>query len=367
MDEVGAELGERVSADVAKAWLTGLGSNPAAPAEVLVRLLDTRHTRFLWHRDVPEAVLDAAVVYPSKWAWGAAAESGRLSAAQWERLLAHTVGLPEHALLVEMAQTPSVPGWPGPRIGIEPPPHEGAQPPATPKEIAAWADAVPDIPPGDRTYALWWIAALHDRPEAMRQLVASSNLRIRRSIARARRLPPDVVDVLATCEDKVVHLFLAESCDDAPPELLLDVWTWWSGSLSFPGRPRNHPNFPRDGLLRFADDPRPRVRLLALDDSESPASLVERFTHDTDPDVRRRAAEDPRLQPASAARLADDSEWRVRRCAHRNPVLPRAVLVRLLQDEASAEDAAQNPGIPVPAMHRMIATAVRHERPPRKR
>jgi hypothetical protein len=42
-------------------------------------------------------------------------------------------------------------------------------------------------------------------------------------------------------------------------EVLLEVAAWWDGSLSFPGRPRNHPNFPRDGLLRFAAESNPRT------------------------------------------------------------------------------------------------------------
>jgi hypothetical protein len=191
----------------------------------------------------------------------------------------------------------------------------------------------------------------------MRQLAASPKRRIRRSVARAPRLPEDVVSLLARDEDRVVHLFLAESCDDAPAEMLLDVWTWWSGSFSFPGRPRNHPNFPRHDLLRFADDPRPRIRLLALDDPDSPDELVERFSHDPDPDVRARAAADPRLSTASAVRLAGDAEYSVHQQAWRNAALPPSVLVPLLLDERSAEEASQNPAIPVASMHRMITAA----------
>ncbi|WP_328827423.1 hypothetical protein [Streptomyces sp. NBC_00252] len=133
---------------------------------------------------------------------------------------------------------------------------------------------------------------------------------IRRSVARAVHLPPDVVQLPAHDEDRVVRLFLAESCDDAPADLLLDVWTWWPGSLSFPGRPRNHPNFPRDGLLRLADDPEPRLRLLALDDPASDADLVERFSRDPDSEVRGRAAEDPRLSPEAAVGPAQDPAGR---------------------------------------------------------
>lgn len=176
-------------------------------------------------------------------------------------------------------------------------------------------------------------------------------------MARARHLPPDVAELLAHDEDRVVRLFLTESCDDAPAHALLDVWSWWDGSFSFPGRPRNHPNFPRHDLLRFAQDPEPRIRLLALDDHASDAFLVERFSRDPDAQVRRAAADDPRLSPGSAVRLADDADYAVRRSAWRNPALPPEVLVPLLLDEHSAEDAARNPAIPTATMHRMIALA----------
>ncbi|MFE5711817.1 hypothetical protein ACFQ7J_13505 [Streptomyces sp. NPDC056501] len=49
------------------------------------------------------------------------------------------------------------------------------------------------------------------------------------------------VERLAHDEDRVVRLFLAESCDDAPADMLLEVWQWWNGSFSAPGRPRTHP------------------------------------------------------------------------------------------------------------------------------
>jgi hypothetical protein len=53
----------------------------------------------------------------------------------------------------------------------------------------------------DRAYALWWVAALHDDPDAMRLLAASLNLWIRRGVARAPRLPQDVAALLARDED----------------------------------------------------------------------------------------------------------------------------------------------------------------------
>ncbi|MGV9268058.1 PE-PGRS family protein [Kitasatospora sp. NPDC003701] len=194
---------------------------------------------------------------------------------------------------------------------------------------------------------LGWVTALHGDPEAMRRLAASAHPLVRRSVARAPHLPPDVVALLARDEDRVVHLFLAESCEDAQAELLLGVWQWWTGSLSRPDRPHGHPNFPRAGLLRFADDPDPRLRRLALDDPESTADLVERFGRDAVEEVRYRAAGDPRLSPESAVRLLDDPGSDVRHAAARHPRLPAAVLAGLLRDPGTAQAAAGNPGLPV--------------------
>ncbi|MEV6147418.1 hypothetical protein [Streptomyces sp. NPDC051992] len=356
--------GLRPSKQLSDAWLRGLGGNRAAPAEVLIRLFDARDrplVHFLYRDDLPAGVRDAAVVHPSRTVRGMAAESGRLSPAQWCRLLAATPESAFREALAELAaeQTAQRAAHPesGIRIGNEPAPDSESRPPSSPAEIMAMAATVPDIAPEDITYAVWWIAALHDDADAMRRLAVSPNLRIRRSVARAPHLPPDVVELLAHDEDRVVRLFLTESCDDAPAYLLLEVWSWWSGSFSFPGRPRNHPNFPRHDLLRFAEDPQPRIRLLALDDPASSASLVEWFSRDPDAQVRSRAADDPRLSPESAARLAHDADHHVRRSARQNPALPPKALIPLLLDEHSAEDAAQNPSIPTPVMHRMISPA----------
>ncbi|MFD6277153.1 hypothetical protein ACFWFI_16475 [Streptomyces sp. NPDC060209] len=196
--------------------------------------------------------------------------------------------------------------------------------------------------------------ALHHDPGAMRRLAASTHPLISRSVARARHLPPDVIERLARDEDRVVQLFLAESCDDAPADMLLRVWQWWTGSLSTPDRPYGHPNFPRRDLLRYADDANPRIRQLALDDPESTAGMVERFSRDNDGEVRDRAVADPRLTPSSAVRLLDDPHERVRHKAARHPGLPARVLIRLLLDTDTAQAAARNPALPISVMERML-------------
>ncbi|MEU3778339.1 PE-PGRS family protein [Streptomyces sp. NPDC032472] len=215
--------------------------------------------------------------------------------------------------------------------------------------------AVPvEIDPRNVRRPVAWVVALHDDPEAMRRLAASQHLLVRSSVAMARRLPPDVVERLARDEDRVVQLFLAERCEDAPADMLLDVWLWWSGSLSVPDRPYGHPNFPRRDLLRFADDPHPRLRQLAADDPDSTPELVERFSMDAHEEVRLRAATDPRLSADSAVRLLGDPHPRVRAMAARHPRLPGPVLAGLLADLETAEYAAKNPSLPVAVMDRLI-------------
>ena len=345
---------------VGLSWLSGLGFNRVAPLDLLLGLLDIGETGFLWRTDLPAGVVDAAVVHPTRLVRRCAAEYARLSTVQWERLVAAS---PEQELRGYAAERVAIRQLSRGGRGVDLAPYAEATPPATPEGIAAMASDVPDIDPMSQTTALWWIGALHDNADAMRQLSGSPKLLVRRSVARAPRLPADVVALLAGDEDRAVRLFLAESCDDASPELLLEVASWWQGSFSFPGRPREHPNFPRDGLLRLSADPNPLLRALALDDPASTAELVERFSGDPDPIVRRAAAEDRRLSPEAAVRLAEDTDQGVHWRVMANPALPPEDLVsRLLDSRAgrvmcSAELAVRNPAIPIPVLRHMAAVA----------
>jgi hypothetical protein len=329
--------------------------------------LDVGETAFLHREDLSDGIVDTAAVHPKRQVRASTAENCRLSPGQWERLIAATPEPDLRKQLVELAEE---------RLearqlsrggrGIGRAPRPDAEAPATADEIAAMAAQVPDIDPQGSTMALWWIGALHANGAAMRQLGSSPKLLIRRSVARAPRLPADVASLLARDQDRIVRLFLAESCDDAPAEMLLEVAAWWDGSLSFPGRPRTHPNFPRDDLLRFAADPNPLLRALVLDDPISTAVHVERLSLDPDPIVRRAAAADHRLASAAVARLAADPDQSVRRRAWMNRLLPTSELMTLLLDPHSAETAARNPAIPVAVMHRMVTFATPHIKTPHR-
>ncbi|MGW1868257.1 hypothetical protein ACWCPS_22165 [Streptomyces mauvecolor] len=209
-----------------------------------------------------------------------------------------------------------------------------------------------EFDPSARCSPLPWVRDLEDDEEAMRRCATSAHVMLRRSAACAKNLPADVVDLLAHDEDWVVRLFLAEHCAQAPADVLLEMVQSWGGYSA--ARMVEHPNFPRQGTLRFADDPNPLTRGLALLDPKSTAELVERFSRDQDSGVRRRALRDQRLSAASVIRMLDDPHHGIRDEAAADPRLPTRVLATLLHDAATAARAAANPAIPETVMHHLL-------------
>ncbi|WP_328953922.1 hypothetical protein [Kitasatospora purpeofusca] len=172
-----------------------------------------------------------------------------------------------------------------------------------------------------------WIARRATDPDAARRIARSAHVGLRRVLAAQPHLAPDVVALLAADEDEWVRRTLAERCEDAPHELLVELYAtvqdrYWSGF-------RHHRNFARPGLARFADDPNPRLRHAALDDPEAGPELVLRLADD--PEVGGRAVADPRL--------------------------PAEELLRRLTLPARAAAAASNPALPVAVMHRLLDLA----------
>ncbi|SDT80369.1 hypothetical protein SAMN05216371_6313 [Streptomyces sp. TLI_053] len=213
-----------------------------------------------------------------------------------------------------------------------------------------------DIDPRDHCGALPWVLERQGDAAEMRRCAASAHVLVRRSVARVRDLPADVVEVLAGDEDFAVRLLLAEHCAQAPSGLLLEMWVDWRGRSA--ARFREHPNFPRAGAMRFAADPNPVLRQLALDDPAAPVELVERFGRDEDHGVRLRALDDPRLSVDSVVRLVDDEDWVVRLralWALRARRLPESVLAGLITDVRTAEGAASNPAVPVEVLRHLLA------------
>lgn len=172
-----------------------------------------------------------------------------------------------------------------------------------------------------------WLTKLMDDPQAMAEHARSSHVLIRRSAAMARRLPPAAVQLLANDEDFFVKLTLAQYCDDAPHELLIEMFGTWNGlRWSFL---RNRPNFIRNGMAAdFATHPNPRLRWAALHDPTASSEIVEALSHDPSREVYPWAVSDPRL--------------------------PSSRLHEALGTPRTALSAARNPRMPEPVMHRIL-------------
>ncbi len=179
----------------------------------------------------------------------------------------------------------------------------------------------------DRTFGRCDIPAWLYDPATSRRHALSTHPVLRRQAASDPTLPPDLVARLSRDPDLGVRVLLAQNHPQAPADLLLRSF------LEYTGRERWHlttrPGFPITELSSHAEAPDPMVRRLALLDPQTPAATVDRLTTDSDPDVRADAARHPRL--------------------------PQRRLTELLDDEELAHEAAANPALPPPVMHRLLA------------
>ncbi|MFC7247540.1 hypothetical protein ACFQO7_34190 [Catellatospora aurea] len=153
----------------------------------------------------------------------------------------------------------------------------------------------------------------------------SVNPLLRRSAAREPGLPQAVAARLAEDPDQGVRVRLALCHPAPPPALLLRCY------LEYDGPDRWHlttlPGFPVAGLTRFARDPDPAVRLLALLGPEVPEDLVDALLSDPDDQVATAAIVHPRLPAHRLRELLGTDRAPL---AAANPALDAATLHELL-------------------------------------
>ncbi|MEU5104528.1 MULTISPECIES: hypothetical protein [unclassified Streptomyces] len=152
----------------------------------------------------------------------------------------------------------------------------------------------------------------------------------RRSLAMSGPLPAEAVARLLDDEDGTVRAAVARRTPDLDPVTAERIERRHTASRKHPWSPTDHVVFPPETLRRFATDPDPRIRALALRDPDLPAGLAEGLAADGSDRVRRGVAAHPSLPtPALLTLLADQDEW-VARTAAGSPVLPRDVMEEIL-------------------------------------
>lgn len=213
---------------------------------------------------------------------------GRLDRADAERFLAEGVHLPE------LAANPSLPRDLVDRLAVDPE-HEVRLAVSLRPELTEARRAAIDL-----TLEAWawvdvdWVSAGTADQDVLRRAVTSAHPLLRRAAARSPHLSPELLRLLAEDTDEVVRAHLAVWHPDTPEEVLMSVYARLGGTFSA-WMATGHPNFPREGLTRYADHPDPIYRQLVVRDPAATPDLIERLSHDPDTWTRQSAAQDPRL------------------------------------------------------------------------
>ncbi|EKX64670.1 hypothetical protein [Streptomyces ipomoeae] len=224
-----------------------------------------------------------------------------------------------------LASNPSLPSDLVARLAVDPEHDVRRQVSARPELTEEQRAAIDyEVKRTDALRPLPWVLELD--AEALRPVAASAHRWLRRSAAVHPALPADLVERLAEDEDFVVRLMICEYQPDAPAEALLRMVLEWDGYSSYDML--RMPQFPRKGLARYADDPSPSLRRLAVFDPDAPPELIERLSRDESAWVQRYAAPDHRL--------------------------PRPRIEELLREPWLAQEAAANPALTEADMHGLL-------------
>ncbi|MGW0948886.1 hypothetical protein ACWD4O_40890 [Streptomyces sp. NPDC002623] len=151
----------------------------------------------------------------------------------------------------------------------------------------------------------------------------------RRTLAESTDLPDEAWQRLDEDPDVSVR-YAAALRSDVPPETLLRLVRAHGDPSPFRPLLVEHPNFPRPELRGLADEPDPRVRLLALQDPGLPVAELRRLGDSEESALRAGVARHPNVSADLLERLLTDPEPKVADHAAANPVLPRAWMDRIV-------------------------------------
>ncbi|GAA2278960.1 MULTISPECIES: hypothetical protein [Kitasatospora] len=180
----------------------------------------------------------------------------------------------------------------------------------------------------DAALALHWTpykpSWLRDAPLAERlTYLDCPHTVFRQILATGRDLPEAAWQRLDNDLDVSVRRAAAHR-PDTPPEVLLRLIRAHGERSHVRPLLVDHPNFPRQELRGFVDEPDPRVRLLALEDPELPDAELRRIGDCTESFLRAGVARHPNVSADLLERLLADPEPTGAEDAAANPVLPRA-------------------------------------------
>jgi hypothetical protein len=283
--------------------LAGLALNPAAPEDVLLRLLadGPPAARMVLCRDrtLPDAVVDAAVAHPDRYTRSFFARNPHADPAQRVRLLDD----PEWFVRAHLADAPRLPGGVRPR-------------PLPDRAVVHMLLTYENDALGGTLYfqvSAGLMESMHAHPEP----------KVRRMGVAWRGVPDEIRDVLLADSDEEVRDMVRRHLRHQDP-------AWVERELP------DHPCHARSGMLTNDALSRGVVEsvLAAPDGTDDrfmiagnptlPADAVKRLAADADPEVRERIAYRSDLGPEERLALAVDADPRVRLALSVHPALSEA-------------------------------------------
>lgn len=320
-----------IPSTLAESWMRGVAANPAAPAEVLLRLLDpagsTAWTALCEHRELPEAVIDAIVRHPERAVRQAFARNPFVDPAQRGRLIDD----PHDFVRASLAGGPRRrPGHPRP----------------LPDEI------VKSFLFADDRAGVRWLTAIElvqelassgqIRRGLQQEVVGHPDPRLRAWAAESwRALSPQQRDVLLADPDPMVREAARRNLRHEDPEAMAAALPEQDGHARLSLLLNNAVSQAvAEACLAAGRD---RDLWALAYNPHTPADIVARLARDADPEVRKRVAGRSGLDPALIAELEGDPDPIVRTRALVHP-FPRTERQRIAIDQVfglTAEDIGQ--------------------------
>ncbi|MBO0867679.1 MAG: hypothetical protein J2P15_03860 [Micromonosporaceae bacterium] len=389
--------------------LSGLGTNPAAPDDILVRLAAHpagRHGIALRQGNLADVVVEALLAHGGRDA-AEGLHGDRISAAMHRRIAEHPdpeirtafadsvremvalrISMPvnvleeaygeprERLVTAEDANLRAVvaSSWSGrpPEVQVElladrePSVRAAATESPTPGVPPQWRDrCLAD--PATRTNVARYLPMTLDQAA---HLVAIEDRDLRRAVAANPHLTAEIVDLLVEIEDPVVRVGVAHSrhLDAATRDRLYadvvaqrdagstEAWVALSWNFPEPGWLRGEPLTVRLGYL---DCPQVAFRKVLASCPDLPPEAWQRLDNDSSVAVRRIAARRPETAPEVLERLVRENgdDYNVRPLLVEHPHFPRHRLRTLAEDpNPHARYAAlQDRALPLDALRRLAA------------
>ncbi|WP_244872187.1 hypothetical protein [Catellatospora sp. TT07R-123] len=173
----------------------------------------------------------------------------------------------------------------------------------------------------------WWL--LDEPLERRLSFLDAPRAEFRRVLADCRDLPEHAWQRLDNDPDLRVRRAAARR-PDTPAEVLERLVRGHGEARRIRPTHVEHPNFPREQLRTFVEDPNPAARRAALQDPTLPVDALERLA--AEPGMRQAVAAHPMLDEALFSRLLADTDPAVVETAAANSILPPDLMYRILAE-----------------------------------